>query len=277
MRIGCGDSAAIRRPSAVGSRSRIARFRSLASPSGSSPASSPGSPLTSGSRTRMYNPRAFGNLQFNWFRIVGRMKEGVRTEQAHSVLQTAFTNFRSEYAPREFGPERPPDRLKDFWRRRSTSGRRSNGPSPAAPRVRTAAVDSRLHCVTAAADRRLQRREPVPRSNVGPRTGDGAAAVDRRRAGAGSSSSCWSRARSLRGGVVSACSLPRRGAGSPHMLASPDDPVRLDLRLIGGCCVRRSARLCSRPRCSAGARPSRLGVSAAAALKTGSRSGHAPA
>ena len=33
----------------------------------------------------MYNPRAFGNPQFGWFRIFGRLKDGVRVEQAQSV------------------------------------------------------------------------------------------------------------------------------------------------------------------------------------------------
>ena len=62
----------------------------------------------------MYNPRAFGNSQFNWFRIVGRLNENVRLEQAQSVLQAAFTNFRREYAPRMFGPERSPESVARF-------------------------------------------------------------------------------------------------------------------------------------------------------------------
>ncbi len=78
----------------------------------------------------MYNPRAFGNFQFNWFRILGRLKENVRTEQANSVLQGAFTNFRREYAPREFGPERPPDRLKRFLEAPLYVRSAANGPSP---------------------------------------------------------------------------------------------------------------------------------------------------
>ena len=62
----------------------------------------------------MYNPRAFGNPSFGWFRIVGRVKENVRLEQAQSVLQAAFTNFRREYAPRLFGPERSPESVARF-------------------------------------------------------------------------------------------------------------------------------------------------------------------
>jgi putative ABC transport system permease protein len=62
----------------------------------------------------MYNPRAFGNASFGWFRIVGRVKDGVPLEPAQSVLQAAFTNFRREYAPRLFGPERPPESVARF-------------------------------------------------------------------------------------------------------------------------------------------------------------------
>ena len=45
-----------------------------------------------------YNPRAFGNASFNWFRIMGRMKDGRPPEAARSVLQSAFTSFRRERA-----------------------------------------------------------------------------------------------------------------------------------------------------------------------------------
>ncbi|HWJ55410.1 MAG TPA: ADOP family duplicated permease, partial [Vicinamibacterales bacterium] len=43
-----------------------------------------------------YNPRAFGNGSFNWFRILGRVKDGVGPEAVASVLQTAFTSFRRD-------------------------------------------------------------------------------------------------------------------------------------------------------------------------------------
>jgi predicted permease len=62
----------------------------------------------------MYNPRAFGNPSFGWFRIVGRLKENVRLEQAQSVLHAAFTNFRREYAPRMFGPKGSPESVARF-------------------------------------------------------------------------------------------------------------------------------------------------------------------
>jgi predicted permease len=62
----------------------------------------------------MYNPRAFGNPQFGWFRILGRLHENVRLEQAQSVLHASFTTFRRNHAPMLFGPERSPDSVARF-------------------------------------------------------------------------------------------------------------------------------------------------------------------
>lgn len=63
----------------------------------------------------MYNPRAFGNAEFNWFRVFGRLRDGVRGEEAQSVLQTAFSGFRRDRAgvmgP---GPNRSPAELTRF-------------------------------------------------------------------------------------------------------------------------------------------------------------------
>jgi predicted permease len=78
----------------------------------------------------MYNPRAFGNFQFNWFRILGRMNAGVRPEQGHGVLQAAFTGFRREVAPMVFGPERSPERTKRFVEAPFYVRSAANGPSP---------------------------------------------------------------------------------------------------------------------------------------------------
>jgi len=78
----------------------------------------------------MYNPRAFGNASFGWFRIVGRVKENVRLEQAQSVLQAAFTNFRREYAPRLFGPSGPPESVARFLATPLYVRSAANGPSP---------------------------------------------------------------------------------------------------------------------------------------------------
>ena len=78
----------------------------------------------------MYNPRAFGNPQFGWFRVLGRMKGGVRLEQAQSVLQAAFTSFRREYAPRMFGPERSAENVRRFLDTPLYLRVAATGPSP---------------------------------------------------------------------------------------------------------------------------------------------------
>jgi predicted permease len=78
----------------------------------------------------MYNPRAFGNAQFGWFRVLGRVKDGVRLEQARSVLQAAFTSFRRDYAPRLFGPERSAENVARFIQTPLDVRSAANGPSP---------------------------------------------------------------------------------------------------------------------------------------------------
>ena len=77
----------------------------------------------------MYNPRAFGNYQFSWFRIVGRVKEHVRREQAQSVLQAAFTNIRRERVA-SLGPDQPPERIARFLQTPIYLRSAANGPSP---------------------------------------------------------------------------------------------------------------------------------------------------
>ncbi len=79
----------------------------------------------------MYNPRAFGNPQFGWFRIFGRLKDGVQVEQAQSVAHAAFSSFRREYAPRLFGgPDRSPERIARFLNTPLYLRPAANGPSP---------------------------------------------------------------------------------------------------------------------------------------------------
>ena len=90
----------------------------------------PGRPTDVWMPYAMYNPRAFGNFQFNWFRVIGRLTNDVRPEQARNVLQPALTNFRREYAPREFGPDRPSERLKGFLEGQLFVRSAANGPSP---------------------------------------------------------------------------------------------------------------------------------------------------
>jgi predicted permease len=77
----------------------------------------------------MYNPRAFGNAEFNWFRTIGRVHEHVRFEQAQSVVQAAFTSFRRENLSR-FGRNQSPDSVKRFLETPIYLRSAANGPSP---------------------------------------------------------------------------------------------------------------------------------------------------
>ncbi len=77
----------------------------------------------------MYNPRAFGNADFGWFRIVGRMAEHVPPGQAQSVLQTTFTNFRRDRVG-HMGPNRSPERVAQFLNTPLYLRSASNGTSP---------------------------------------------------------------------------------------------------------------------------------------------------
>jgi len=77
----------------------------------------------------MYNPRAFGNAFFNWFRVIGRVKENVHVEQARSVLQAAFTSFRRENA-RLFEGNQSPDSVRRFLEAPLYLRSAANGPSP---------------------------------------------------------------------------------------------------------------------------------------------------
>lgn len=77
----------------------------------------------------MYNPRAFGNPDFNWFRVIGRVNEHVRVEQAQRVLQAAFTSFRRDRA-QWLGPDRSPESLARFVKTPVYVRSAANGPSP---------------------------------------------------------------------------------------------------------------------------------------------------
>jgi predicted permease len=90
----------------------------------------PGRPTDLWMPYAMYNPRAFGNFQFNWFRILGRVREGVRVEEAQSVLHASFTNLRREYAPRVLEPSASPERRARFLETPLYVRPAANGPSP---------------------------------------------------------------------------------------------------------------------------------------------------
>jgi putative ABC transport system permease protein len=62
----------------------------------------------------MQDASTFGSGQYRTLRVIGRVKEDVSLDQVHSVLQVAFTNFRRDDAPNEFGANTPPDRVAHF-------------------------------------------------------------------------------------------------------------------------------------------------------------------
>jgi putative ABC transport system permease protein len=77
----------------------------------------------------MYNPRAFGNFSFNWFRVLGRVKQDVRREEAQAVLQAAFTNVRRDRVS-SLGPTASPERVAHFLATPLYVRPAANGPSP---------------------------------------------------------------------------------------------------------------------------------------------------
>jgi predicted permease len=77
----------------------------------------------------MYNPRAFGNPQFNWFRVFGRVRDGMPTDAAAAALQGAFSNFRRDYAQRT-RRDGSPETLARFVGTPLHVRPAGNGPSP---------------------------------------------------------------------------------------------------------------------------------------------------
>ena len=173
---------AIPRSSDAGSRWRIDRFEIVGVADRRFTGVEPGRPTDMWLPYAMYNPRAFGTFGFNWFRVLGRMNENVRLEQAQSVLQAAFTGFRRDRS-QGFGPNRSPESVARFVNTPlylRVGGERSV--AIAAP-VRAIAVDPGVDCVAGPAHRRLERRESVSGADRRARARDGAPPVDRRRPG----------------------------------------------------------------------------------------------
>jgi putative ABC transport system permease protein len=78
----------------------------------------------------MYNPRAFGNFNFGWTRIFGRLNANVRIEQAQSVMDAAFRAQRRERGHGAAGPNRPPEEIARFLNTPLFARSAANGPSP---------------------------------------------------------------------------------------------------------------------------------------------------
>jgi predicted permease len=77
----------------------------------------------------MYSPRAFGNPQFNWFRILGYVGPGVSMPRAQSVLQTAFSGARRERVG-QLGAGRSPEAIARYVSAPLFVRPAANGPSP---------------------------------------------------------------------------------------------------------------------------------------------------
>ena len=87
----------------------------------------PGRPTDVWLPNMMYDARAFDSRAWNWFRIFGRLEDGVPREQAASVLHTAFTDFRRAQPadPRRSPESIARDRATPLYVRSA-----NNGPSP---------------------------------------------------------------------------------------------------------------------------------------------------
>jgi putative ABC transport system permease protein len=80
-------------------------------------------PYTMGDR------RSFGNYYYNWFRIFGRVRDGVHVDQAQSVLHAAFTSTRRELAGRS-SPDSSPEGIARFLATPLHLRSAATGPSP---------------------------------------------------------------------------------------------------------------------------------------------------
>jgi predicted permease len=228
----------------------------------------------------MYNPRAFGNFQFNWFRVFGRLREGVEVEAAAGVLQAAFTNVRRGRVYLDGpGPARSPESVARFLGTPMYVRSAANGPSPLRGQFERPMWI--LGCIAALV-------LLIAGSNVANLFLARAAAREREMAlrlsiGAGRSrliqqmlveSALVAIAVCVLGLLVAAVAAP----SVVSMLAPAEDPVRLDLRLdwrlcafVGGLVVLTTALLGLAPALRAS------GVAPLAALKTGGeRSGPRP-
>jgi putative ABC transport system permease protein len=235
----------------------------------------PGRPTDLWMPYAMYNPRAFGNPQFNWFRVIGRLRENVPVEQAQAIAQTAFRNGRREQAPGIFGPSHSPANVERFLATPLYLRSAANGPSP----LRREFERSLWILVSIAAlvlliagsnvanlflARTVAReREMALRLSIG---------ADRRRL-----IQQLLIESAIVAGVASLLGLVFAAAAGPTvvgMLAPPEDPVRLDLRLnwrliavAGSLTVLTTALFGLAPALRAS------GVAPIAALKAGVRSG----
>jgi predicted permease len=77
-----------------------------------------------------YNPRAFGNMGYTWFRIFGRLRDGVRPEAAEAAMQGVFASYRREYAEHFSGRRRSGEERERFVNTPLHVRSAANGASP---------------------------------------------------------------------------------------------------------------------------------------------------
>jgi predicted permease len=178
-----------------------------------------------------YNPRAFGNGSFNWFRIFGRVHDGVAVPQAAYALQAAFTNYRRDRAPRVSRDESQDD-IARFIATPVYLRSAANGPSPLRRQFERAlwilAAIAALILIIAGSNvanlflarTAVREREMALRLSIGA----GRARLVQQML---VESALVAGAACLVGLLFAALAAP----AVVTMLATPDDPVQLDLRL----------------------------------------------
>ncbi|MPY87818.1 MAG: FtsX-like permease family protein [Luteitalea sp.] len=77
----------------------------------------------------MWDAEALTDPSTRWLRILGRLKPSVEPEQARSILQATFAQFRREEASRIFQPDEPRDRVQHFLNSQLYVRSAENGPS----------------------------------------------------------------------------------------------------------------------------------------------------
>jgi putative ABC transport system permease protein len=105
-----GDSGIVGQAVAVGGTS----FQIVGVADGRFTGVEPGRPTDVWLPYATYDARAMGNPSYNWFRIMGRVAAAGRTDQARAVLQSAFTAFRREHAPRLFSRTQSPELVRRY-------------------------------------------------------------------------------------------------------------------------------------------------------------------
>jgi predicted permease len=179
-----------------------------------------------------YNPRAFGNGDFNWFRVFGRLRDGIEATAAEPVLQAAFSAYRRD---RVSGmPGRPAEQIARYLRTSLHLRPAATGPSPLRrqfeqPLLVLAAVAALVLLIagTNVANLLLARaaareREMALRLSIGASRGR---LVQQMLV----ESALISCAATVAGLLFAAAAAP----SVVTLLASPDDPVQLELGLNG--------------------------------------------